>query len=105
MEEIEALVGDKRFKKRGKLDAGPGQLRWGSITRLPLETLMTIQPGMGIVADEMRSRSIPNVSVAQKIPALAFQRPWSLWPGHYSTVYDGKITGLARMLGARRGEI
>jgi hypothetical protein len=105
LDEIQAMVQDKRWKQRGKLDAGPGQLRWGSITRLPLATLMTLEPGIGIAADEMRSRAIPNVSIAQRVPPKALTRPWSLWPGRYSEDYDAKITVMARILGSRRGEI
>jgi hypothetical protein len=106
MEEIYAMVNDKRFKQKrgGKLDAGPGQLRWGSITKLPLEQVMTLDPGLMVVADEMRSRSVPLVKDARFSRILAV-RPWRMWPGHYDDVYGEKIEGLARMLGARRSEI
>ena len=33
------------------------------------------------------------------------QRPWAYWPGHHSTKYDARVTYLAKLMGATRGEI
>lgn len=102
--------GLKWVKLANKADGGPWQQRFSvkTMTRERFDKLMSMQPGVYIGAEEMARRSLsymPRFRVKEPHP-----RPWMLWPGwnpytDRAFSYDGKITMIARYLGARKDEI
>jgi hypothetical protein len=91
----------KRVQRGAKSDLGPGQLRYGVVYFGDPEAALTIDPGMSLVAKDMRKRR----KQLGKFDRRSRLRPWGTWPGRYEQGYDRRVTWLAHQLGARQGEI
>lgn len=83
------------------VDLGPGQIMYGMVYKGTLEDLLSVTPGVAIMAAEMRRRMV----IIGVYNGKALRCPWGTWPGSYNEKYDRWIVTLARRLGATEADI
>lgn len=117
-DQLKKVFQNKMFKKKWPgVDLGPGQLMWNRIYRGPLQPLISIDPGIGLVADEMARRGsryqklyqfhMKHGAIRRRHAKLKYHdRPWALWPsGRPDKNYEERIVRRARVLGATPKEL
>jgi hypothetical protein len=116
--ELDQLLRNKEFRKRWpRLDFGPGQLMWGSVYKGPLNELLSTDPGVFLVTDELGKRFSRHSDIyhrqmknrpkryRNKKPWY-LNRPWAFWQGDApSKDYDKGVVRRARSLGATKEEL
>lgn len=103
-EEVLELLGTWQWRKRwGRtgVDLGPAQILYGRYYKGDPKDMMSLNPGLDIVAKEMQMRS----KWGRWHNKLAKKRPWGVWPGTYVRQYDIRVTVRARKLGATPSEV
>lgn len=78
------------------VDLGPGQLMYRSVYRGNVADLMSVLPGVEIVAKELAKRA----NGIRPYNAKLASTPWYMWPGGVSQAYGKKIEFRMKKLGA-----